>query len=93
MSEEVKLSKVEIQKRDSQQLRGTIADELAPETECFSGANVGFLKHHGTYQQDNRDARGQKNEDGTKAGKAYMMMVRSRIPGGKLTSECLLAEL
>jgi len=93
MSEEVKLSKVEIQKRDSQQLRGTIAEELSPETECFSGTNVGFLKHHGTYQQDNRDARGQKNEDGTSKGKAYMMMVRSRIPGGKLTSECLLAQL
>ena len=93
MSSEDNLSKVEIQKRDSQQLRGTIAEELAPETECFSGANVGFLKHHGTYQQDNRDARGGKNADGTSAGKAYMMMVRSRIPGGRLTADCLLAEL
>jgi sulfite reductase (ferredoxin) len=86
------LSKVEIQKRESQQLRGTIAEELDPSIDCFSGGNVGFLKHHGTYQQDNRDARGQKNEDGT-SKKAYMMMVRSRIPGGRLTANDLLAEL
>lgn len=93
MSEDVKLSKVEIEKRESQQLRGTILEELAPETECFSGSNIGYLKHHGTYQQDNRDDRGAKQSDGTKKGKSYMMMVRSRIPGGRLTADDLLAEL
>ena len=93
MSEEIKISKVEIQKRDSQQLRGTIANELSPESECFTAENIGFLKHHGTYQQDDRDLRGQKNEDGTRKGKAYMMMIRSRIPGGRLTASCLLSQL
>ena len=58
MSDEVKLSAVEIQKEESRQLRGTIAEELSPDIECFSGANTGYLKHHGTYQQDNRDERG-----------------------------------
>ena len=58
MSDEVKLSAVEIQKEESRQLRGTIAEELSPDIECFTGANAGFLKHHGTYQQDNRDERG-----------------------------------
>ena len=28
--------------------------------------NANLLKHHGTYQQDNRDVRGEKNADGTK---------------------------
>lgn len=93
MSEEVKVSKVEIQKAGSRQLRGTIAEELDPALDCFSGENTGFLKHHGTYQQDNRDDRGGKAEDGTKKGKSYMMMVRSRIPGGRLTADDLLAEL
>src|SRR5690606_31661925 len=47
--------------------------------------SIQLLKHHGTYQQHNRDERG--------SGKSYMFMVRSAIPGGKLTSEQLLAEL
>ena len=93
MSEEVKLSNVEIEKENSRQFRGTIAEELSPDVECFTGGNIGFLKHHGTYQQDNRDERNQKSEDGTKQGKSYMMMVRSRVPGGKITSKDLLAEL
>jgi sulfite reductase (ferredoxin) len=93
MSDEVKVSKVEIQKSESRQLRGTIAEQLDPANECFTAENVGFLKHHGTYQQDNRDDRGAKSEDGAKKGKSYMMMVRSRIPGGQLTADDLLAEL
>ena len=93
MSEEAKVSKVEVEKAGSRQLRGTIAEELDPSTECFSGGNIGFLKHHGTYQQDNRDERGGTSEDGEKKGKSYMMMVRSLIPGGQLTADDLLAEL
>lgn len=91
MSEEVKLSKVEIQKEESRQFRGTILEELSPDVVCFTGANGGFLKHHGTYQQDNRDGRTKK--DGAKSEKSYIMMVRSRIPGGRLTGDDLLAEL
>ena len=93
MSDEVKVSKVETQKAESQQLRGTIAEQLDPANDCFTAENVGFLKHHGTYQQDNRDDRGAKTDDGQKKGKSYMMMVRSRIPGGQLTADDLLAEL
>ncbi|MDA0283224.1 MAG: NADPH-dependent assimilatory sulfite reductase hemoprotein subunit [Planctomycetota bacterium] len=93
MSEEVTVSKVEVLKAGSRQLRGTIAEQLDPANECFTDDNVGFLKHHGTYQQDNRDDRGGKSDDGSKMGKSYMMMVRSRIPGGRLTAGDLLAEL
>ncbi|MEC7556233.1 MAG: NADPH-dependent assimilatory sulfite reductase hemoprotein subunit [Planctomycetota bacterium] len=94
MSDEVKLDKTEFVKEDSRQLRGTIADELAEgELDHFSKDNAGLLKHHGLYQQDNRDARKQKNADGTRQGKAFMFMVRTRIPGGRVPADALLAEL
>ena len=94
MSDEVKLDKTEFVKEDSRQLRGTIADELAEgELDHFSKDNAGLLKHHGLYQQDNRDARKQKNADGTRQGKAFMFMVRTRIPGGRVPADSLLAEL
>jgi sulfite reductase (ferredoxin) len=94
MSENVKLSPVEGIKSASVQLRGSIADELhAHDAVCFNHDNAQLLKHHGTYQQDDRDQRGQKNEDGTSKGKAYMFMVRTRVPGGKVTASAFLAEL
>ena len=94
MPDEVKLDKTEFVKEDSRQLRGTIADELAEgELDHFSKDNAGLLKHHGLYQQDNRDARKQKNEDGTRLGKAFMFMVRTRIPGGRVPADALLTEL
>ena len=94
MPDEVKLDKSEFVKEDSRQLRGTIADELAEEElDHFSKDNAGLLKHHGLYQQDNRDVRKQKNEDGTRLGKAFMFMVRTRIPGGRVPADALLTEL
>ena len=52
-------------------------------------------KFHGTYQQDDRDApsRGRAKGHKGKSPKAYSFMVRTRVPGGKLTSDQLLAEL
>ena len=94
MPDEVKLDKTEFVKQESRQLRGTIADELLEEdVDHFSKDNAGLLKHHGLYQQDNRDARKLKNEDGTRKGKAFMFMVRTRIPGGRVPCDALLAEL
>jgi sulfite reductase (ferredoxin) len=54
-----------------------------------------LLKHHGTYQQDDRERRSEaRAEDGAAArAKFYSFMVRTAIPGGKLTSAQLLAEL
>ncbi len=90
MSDEVKLDKTEYVKQQSRQLRGTIAEELAADQlDHFTADNAGLLKHHGLYQQDNRDARKQKNRD----GKAFMFMVRTRVPGGRVSAEALLAEL
>ena len=58
MADESKPSAVETFKLESNYLRGTIAEELAGEADSFGKASVQLLKHHGTYQQDDRDARG-----------------------------------
>ena len=89
MSEEKKPSAVEVAKINSQFLRGTIADELANETDHFESDSVNLLKNHGIYQQDDRDERGGAG----KGGREHCFMVRSKIPGGKLTSEQMLVEL
>ncbi len=93
MSEEVKLSKVELLKEASHQLRGTLADELRNDKPEFSDDAATLLKHHGSYLQDDRDSRKAKGEDGKLKGKQYSCMVRTRVPGGRVTAEQFLAEL
>lgn len=93
MPEEVKLSKLEHLKEGSLQLRGTIPAELQNNDPTFSADASQLLKHHGSYMQDDRDLRKAKNPDGTRKGKAYSCMVRTRIPGGRVTAEQFLAEL
>jgi len=93
MDEPVKHSAKETVKENSRQLRGTIADELAAESDHFSKANVDLLKFHGTYQQDDREARKQRKPGEDKSVRAYMFMIRSKIPGGKLTAAQFLTEL
>src|ERR1017187_5368572 len=61
-------------------LAGTIAATLADaDADHFSEDDNQFLKFHGSYQQDDRDLR--------KTGKKYIMMVRSRVPGGVMTAK------
>lgn len=91
MSDEKK-SHVETVKLESNYLRGTLGEELAVDTDCFTKDSTQVLKHYGTYQQDDRDTRAERRAQGL-AGKAYSFMVRTRIPGGKLTSRQLLGEL
>lgn len=86
-----KPSEVEKFKDASQHLRGEIPEELVDGNDHFGKSSVQLLKHHGTYQQDNRDARARGG--GAKSKRDYMFMVRSKIPGGKLTSPQLLAQL
>ncbi len=81
-----KPSAVEVFKEQSNYLLDPIPQELEDGNDFFGKASIQLLKHHGTYQQDNRDERGQN-------GKAYSFMVRTAIPGGKLASAQLLAEL
>src|SRR6185369_3848575 len=87
---ESKRSAVEIQKEQSRHLRGTIADELAnADVDHLSDANKNLIKFHGSYQQEDRDARKARRKEGV--GKHYMFMVRCKIPGGKLSADQYLA--
>jgi sulfite reductase (ferredoxin) len=93
MSETQKLSKVELLKESSQQLRGTLSEELLNDRPEFSDDAATLLKHHGSYLQDDRDSRRAKGDDGKAKGRQYSCMVRTAIPGGRLTAQQLLAEL
>jgi sulfite reductase (ferredoxin) len=86
-----KESPVEIFKRESRYLGGQIAEELRDGNDFFGKGSIQLLKHHGTYQQDDREQRTAR--EGQKSLKQYSFMVRSRVPGGKLTAEQLLAEI
>jgi sulfite reductase (ferredoxin) len=80
-----KLSPVEAIKESSRQLRGTIAEELAGPAASLTEASKNLLKFHGSYQQEDRDARKRRSKEGV--GKHYMFMVRCKIPGGKVTAD------
>src|SRR5882724_2231198 len=75
-----KLTRNEGLKENHPLLAGTIAQTLADSAaERFSEDDYEFLKFHGIYQQDDRDQR--------KVAKHYIMMVRTKFPGGVLTPE------
>ena len=90
-TEAPKLSPLEKIKEESQFLKGTIDTEMAADSDHFGKADSQLLKFHGTYQQDDRDKRAELKKAG--GGKAYAMMVRCRIPGGRITSQQMLAQL
>ena len=92
MSDQVKRSHVEEIKEGSHQLRGTLAEELLHDHE-FGKDSEHLIKNHGIYQQDDRDSRKAKNADGTAKGKQYIFMVRTRIPGGKVSAKQFLDHL
>ncbi|HIA18205.1 MAG TPA: NADPH-dependent assimilatory sulfite reductase hemoprotein subunit, partial [Planctomycetaceae bacterium] len=82
-----KVSAVEGFKSESDYLLGDIGTELGDGEGFFGKGSIQLLKHHGTYQQDDRDLRQ------TKSAKKFSFMVRSKIPSGIVTSDQLLAEL
>src|SRR5687767_10331645 len=88
-SQAPKHSALEDVKESSRQLRGTIAQELAGDVDHLSDAAKNLLKFHGSYQQEDRDAR--KNRAKAGVGKHYMFMVRCKVPGGKVTADQYLA--
>ncbi|HEY7611729.1 MAG TPA: NADPH-dependent assimilatory sulfite reductase hemoprotein subunit [Gemmatimonadales bacterium] len=83
-----KESKIEAAKREGRHLRGTIAEQLLDGGSRFEGDDVTLLKFHGTYQQDDRDARKRRDESGEKA---YAFMVRVALPAGALDADQYLA--
>lgn len=83
------LAKVEHLKRASDYLRGSVGQTLAEDTPHFSHDEYQLLKFHGVYQQDDRDQRARARQSGD--DKSWMMMVRAKIPGGRLTAAQYLA--
>ena len=82
---------LELIKQSSDGLRGDIARELVDGSDQVTDATSKLLKFHGTYLQDDRDARKERRQQGL--GKRYIFMVRNRIPGGKITARQFLGEL
>jgi len=83
------LSKVERIKAASNHLRGQISEELAAASDAFSEDSAQVLKFHGVYQQDDRDRRKEARARGL--DKHWMMMIRTRIPGGVVSPDGYLA--
>ena len=77
-------SEVEKIKDVSQYLRGTIAEGLAdPLTGAIFEKDAQLLKFHGSYMQDDRDLRAERQKQ--KLEPAYQFMIRLRMPGGVCT--------
>ena len=87
-----KPSAVEVAKTASNYLRGDIATELVDGAAGFGKASVQLLKNHGTYQQDDRETR-KKSAEGKKSAREISFMIRTCVPGGKLTAEQLLSAI
>ncbi|WEG12919.1 assimilatory sulfite reductase (NADPH) hemoprotein subunit [Pullulanibacillus sp. KACC 23026] len=81
-----KPSEMEKIKKESNYLRGTIAEGLEDRiTGAISEKDNLLLKFHGSYQQDDRDLRNERRRQ--KLEPAYSFMIRVRVPGGVLTPQ------
>jgi sulfite reductase (ferredoxin) len=80
---------VEEVKDASNYLRGTLPEQLASEADHFDEAGIQLIKFHGIYQQEDRDLRKERKKQSL--GAAHSFMVRSKLPGGKLTAQQWLA--
>jgi sulfite reductase (ferredoxin) len=76
---------VEQIKAESHALRGTLKETLLADNTHFSEEEATLLKFHGSYQQDDRDQRAKRKQENQ--DKAWIFMVRSKLPGGALTAE------
>ena len=83
-------SDVERIKRESDYLRGTLKESMAePLSSGISDDDNRLMKHHGSYLQDDRDLRNERQKQ--KLEPAYQFMLRVRLPGGVATPEQWLA--
>ncbi|HEV7609676.1 MAG TPA: assimilatory sulfite reductase (NADPH) hemoprotein subunit [Steroidobacteraceae bacterium] len=74
-------SPVEIIKKASRGLRGTLVESLAdPLTGAIRESDTQLIKFHGSYMQDDRDIRAEREHQ--KLEPAYSFMIRTRLPGG-----------
>jgi sulfite reductase (ferredoxin) len=67
-------------KANSKGLRGTLPIQLHEPAPDFDEEVKALLKFHGIYQQHNRDVRGRNN-------RIYSFMVRSKLPGGRMSAQ------
>lgn len=82
------MSKISIEelKLQSSGLRGQIPEEFADTGKAnISEESAILLKHHGSYQQDDRDQRAKLSKEGK--DKAWSFMIRSKMPGGRITAK------
>ena len=83
-------SPVEIIKKASRGLRGTLTESLAdPLTGAIRDSDTQLIKFHGSYQQDDRDIRAEREHQ--KLEPAYSFMIRTRTPGGVASPKQWLA--
>jgi sulfite reductase (NADPH) hemoprotein beta-component len=81
---EGKPSDVERIKEESDYLRGTLKESmLEPISAGISDDDNRLMKHHGSYLQDDRDLRNERQKQ--KLEPAYQFMLRLRLPGGVAT--------
>jgi sulfite reductase (NADPH) hemoprotein beta-component len=74
-------SAVETIKKASRGLRGTLVESLAdPLTGAIRESDTQLIKFHGSYMQDDRDLRAEREHQ--KLEPAYSFMIRTRLPGG-----------
>ncbi|MCY1630641.1 assimilatory sulfite reductase (NADPH) hemoprotein subunit [Bacillus paralicheniformis] len=79
-------SDVERIKKESNYLRGTLKESmLEPLSAGISDDDNRLMKHHGSYLQDDRDLRNERQKQ--KLEPAYQFMLRVRMPGGVATPE------
>src|SRR6202000_119974 len=81
--------RAEAPKQQSRHLRGHLGRDLAETATPFDGEGYSLLKFHGIYQGYDRDSATELKQAGE--SKHYQLMVRVRIPGGRLTADQYLA--
>jgi sulfite reductase (NADPH) hemoprotein beta-component len=83
-------SPVEIIKKASRGLRGSLVESLHdPLTGAIRESDTQLIKFHGSYMQDDRDLRAEREHQ--KLEPAYSFMIRTRLPGGVVTPQQWLA--
>jgi sulfite reductase (NADPH) hemoprotein beta-component len=83
-------SAVEVIKKASRGLRGSLVESLAdPLTGAIRDSDTQLIKFHGSYMQDDRDLRAEREHQ--KLEPAYSFMIRTRLPGGVVTPKQWLA--
>ena len=80
-----KPSSIEGIKVGSEGLREPIPKDLGLQRPDFREESVHLLKHHGVYQQIDRDSRAERKRAGLDPD--YRFMVRVKLPGGRMTAD------